>query len=314
MYKFDNNATVCFFGDSITHGGTWHTRVFDYYKRNYRDTKLKFFNCGRGGGNATKGIRRMEEDVLPHNPTDVVIMFGMNDLGQHLYKIDRLTEEILTERIKMMNLYEESMTTIVNRLSEKGIRIILCTPTPRDEDQLTEEPYWPAARYALEWQGRFVKKLAEKFGAEVVDFYSEMTEMIYRLREENLHNNIINPDRVHPNQLGNEVMARIFLRAQGFDLDLPQNIAYWEKQADEPYLPEVQKKQEIETLLRAMCFVRWSVLSETPEEKWDEELAKVYNDPDDSDFSIYRKNSIKIWYDNIDKKQELEKQLLKCME
>ena len=80
MYKFSKNAVVCFLGDSITARGRWICRVLDYYRKVQPGCTLKTFNCGRSGGNATVAVKRMVTDLFPYKPTDVVIMFGMNDV------------------------------------------------------------------------------------------------------------------------------------------------------------------------------------------------------------------------------------------
>ena len=80
MYKFEENSTVCFFGDSITYNGLWLRRIYSYY-RNVLGKKFELYNCGVPGSTATEALGRMDEALLNFHPTDVVIMFGMNDVG-----------------------------------------------------------------------------------------------------------------------------------------------------------------------------------------------------------------------------------------
>src|SRR5207302_10896008 len=50
---FKSGDTVCFVGDSITHGGTYHAIVALYYATRFPDRELRTFNCGIGGDRAS---------------------------------------------------------------------------------------------------------------------------------------------------------------------------------------------------------------------------------------------------------------------
>lgn len=307
MYKFSKNAVVCFLGDSITARGRWICRVLDYYRQVQPECTLKTFNCGRSGGNATVAIKRMETDLFPYKPTDVVIMFGMNDVCHELYACEQVTEEVLKERVRVMEEYEESMTTIAKTLSAMGANLIFCTPTPTDVDQINEAPYRPGGKLALQWASRIVKKLAENYGGHIVDFQTEFSYMIDVLRKENLHNNIISGDRTHPTECGEEVMAKLFLRAQGFDVPLYDKMADWEAESKKPFSEHTQPIYDISMTLRALAFVEWGLLRDVPDDKIEEELDKWYNGPDSNDF--YR-SRIDMYRENIGKKDEYIKELI----
>ena len=46
---FDDGDTVCFVGDSITHGGTYHSIVTLYYATRFPGKTIRFYNCGISG-------------------------------------------------------------------------------------------------------------------------------------------------------------------------------------------------------------------------------------------------------------------------
>ncbi len=308
MYKFKKDAVVGFLGDSITARAKWVCRILDYYRENNPDCTMKTFNAGRSGGNATIAVSRMVTDLLPYNPTDVVIMFGMNDILHELYVCENVTEEILKERARVLADYENSLRTIADTLSEKGVNLIFCTPTPTNVNMITENPYCPGVIIGLQKASKIVKKLATEYGGHVVDFQTEFFEVIETLMEENLYNTIIDSDRVHPSMEGQEVMAKLFLRAQGFDVPVYSTMAEWVKEAEKPLSEHTQPIYDITMKLRALAFVEWSMLRDVPENEIEATLDQKYNDEDANNFVRSR---IDMYRENFPKKQQLIDELIR---
>ena len=78
---------VCF-GDSITgvyyHTGgrrAWCEVLGIALKRIYPRAQIEMINAGISGNNTIAALKRMEADVLNHNPQLMVVMFGMNDVA-----------------------------------------------------------------------------------------------------------------------------------------------------------------------------------------------------------------------------------------
>ena len=77
---------VCF-GDSIT-GIYFHTGSRIAYpellgaalRRLYPASNVEVINAGIGGDHTRAALKRMERDVLDHQPHLVTVMFGMNDV------------------------------------------------------------------------------------------------------------------------------------------------------------------------------------------------------------------------------------------
>ena len=57
---FKDGDTICFLGDSITHGGQYHEFLQLFYATRYPELNLSFHNCGISGDNATGMIERFE--------------------------------------------------------------------------------------------------------------------------------------------------------------------------------------------------------------------------------------------------------------
>lgn len=307
MYKFSKNAVVCFLGDSITARAKWVCRIMDYYRENVADSTLKAITCGRPGGNATVAIKRMVPDLYPYNPTDVVIMFGMNDIYRPAYVCEKVTEEILKERKKVLKEYEVALRTIGEELTKRGANLIFCTSTPTDVNQINDTPYLPGTLVALKKASEIVKQVAADFGGHVVDFYQEFGNMIELLREENLHNNIVDADTVHPNGVGEEIMANIFLKAQGFDTPLYAKMVDWEKQSAKPFSDFTKRFFEIAKIQSGISFTQWSILHGVPEDKVKETIENEYKNTAPGEF---RYNCLKTYEEHIEKKDEYMQELI----
>ena len=69
--------------------------------------------------------------------------------------------------------------------------------------------------------GLIVKEVSEMFGGEFYDLGGDLLEILKLSHKNNTPNELISPDRVHPNEMGCSVMADLFLKAQGFDVEYP---------------------------------------------------------------------------------------------
>ena len=210
MERFPDGARVCFVGDSITAVFDYEGQIAQYYRDNFRDSKIRVYNCGVAGGRAWTQLNFLEKDTLIHSPTHAVIMLGVNDSARWL-----LTHEKTAERYESLEnayeIYKTKLPELCDALEKAGAKIILCTPAPYAEYmESSSEPlrggYALVAAYA-----EFCRQLAEKRGYPLCDFHSHITKL---LQTENLYND----DRIHPNANGHYHMAKYFLQLQGLDL------------------------------------------------------------------------------------------------
>jgi lysophospholipase L1-like esterase len=78
--------TLVAFGDSITAGGEASAEALIYWRRwvsdlgaRYPQARITAINGATGGDNTTRGLERLAEKVLSHQPDLVLVAFGMND-------------------------------------------------------------------------------------------------------------------------------------------------------------------------------------------------------------------------------------------
>ncbi len=126
------SVTIAFLGDSVTQGcfdvyvgrdqnvqtyydkqSAYHNQLAEIFTVLYPSVPINIINAGISGDCASNGFKRLERDVLRHDPDLVVVCFGLNDCcgGK-----DTLAT------------YLESLMNIFKRVKEMGKEIIFMTP------------------------------------------------------------------------------------------------------------------------------------------------------------------------------------------
>jgi hypothetical protein len=225
--QFQPGDTVCWVGDSITHGGTYHAMVELFYATRFPDRAVRYYNAGISGDRAS-GIMsdekyRLNEDILSHKPTVSTIMLGMNDVNRSDYGPDKTGPEIEAKHQQTLDLYAENMRKLMDALVKIGSRLILIEPSIYDET--TAMPGAAASNTgsngALGKCSLQIEQWAKEYHAGTVNFYGVMNEINLREQKKDPNFTLIGKDRIHPGPVGHFVMAYTFLKAQG----MPQQVA-----------------------------------------------------------------------------------------
>lgn len=249
MKAFPKNSRVCFIGDSITHNNGYVSHIVRHYRENLKELNVNFYNCGIAGGSLATTLTVLDEDVFSHKPTHAVIMIGMNDSGR-----DHLKKERGEERYKLLRdafeKYKENYSLLLGRLEEKGVKIILCTPTPYDEYRSEGYDVLPGGFALIAAYADYVRTLAAQSGYPLCDYHTYISKLAQTQE-------VINPDRVHPNEDGHYHIAKCFLAFQGLEID--------EKKPFPQYMSAWREKVEILRNLRAtehLCIKDYSLSEE----------------------------------------------------
>ncbi len=124
--------TIAFFGDSVTQGcfeiyldtekkiqtvydstRVYHTRLHEILSLLYPSVPVNIINAGISGDSSSKGLARIERDVISHAPDLVVVCFGLNDSNHGMQGIEN---------------YRHNMESIFERLTNSGADVIFMTP------------------------------------------------------------------------------------------------------------------------------------------------------------------------------------------
>lgn len=256
MYKFEENSRVCFLGDSITTRGHVIRRVFEYYRK--MGIKLEMYNCGLPGDTAIGGSKRLTETVFCYDPTDVVISFGMNDICSPMYGDGDVTHEVVLERRRLIDTSLIYMRNIANNCVSKGIRVSFLSMNPYDELTESDKPIFYGAAAALREVNDRMKYLSKNYGEDnMVEGFKGFYEVSKKLFKEG--KTLIDADRVHPHIGGQELLAQIFLNAQGFDVEIMNDYDEIMKAAEKPFDEWEEKRFELEKAAKKSEFAEWMI-------------------------------------------------------
>ncbi|MCK6487719.1 MAG: SGNH/GDSL hydrolase family protein [Planctomycetes bacterium] len=212
---FAAGDSVCFIGDSITHGGGYHANITLFYATRFPAARFAGYNCGLSGDSAAGALKRFDYDIAAHRPTVATVMLGMNDVNRGLYGTDKTGEADLKKQQGSLDWHARNMDQLFARLQALKCRIILLTPSIYDQtgNQKTDNLF--GVNDALGRCAVLGRELAAKYQGTVVDFHGPMTRINAEGQARDPAFTIVGGDRVHPGETGHLVMAFLVLKAQG---------------------------------------------------------------------------------------------------
>ena len=127
----NENPSLCFFGDSVTHGEfefkngfkesevheewVFHTLLKKRIKTEY-GKDIRVINAGIGGNFSSDGLSRIQRDVIEKKPDFCCVMFGTNDVTNARKGASAIEE------------YRQNLRKIVEILQKETIETVLMTP------------------------------------------------------------------------------------------------------------------------------------------------------------------------------------------
>ncbi len=186
-----DREVVVFYGDSITEQHLYTSFLEDYLLTRFADKQLTVWNFGWGGDTAFGGSRRYTRDVLPVQPTLVLIAFGMNDGG---YRAP-------DDGVKAS--YLANQRRLVETVRAGDARPLLLTATPVDPARRDPTDVYNTA---LEGLAQGLTALGGELGVPVIDQFHPLLAALNTGKKGNKDFTFMY-DSVHPNPAGQLVMA-----------------------------------------------------------------------------------------------------------
>jgi len=191
---------VIFFGDSITELGVKKDRYTGYIlkmdsmlKKEKMDDRYEFAGSGISGNKVYDLYLRMEDDVLNKNPDVVVIYVGVNDVW-HKTLLGTGTDA---------DKFEKFYQAIIKKLTDKNIKVVLCTPAVVGEKNDMSNPLdGDLNRYS-----NIIRDLARKNNLPLIDLRKKFIDYLKANNPENKEKEVLTYDRVHMNDKGNQFLA-----------------------------------------------------------------------------------------------------------
>jgi lysophospholipase L1-like esterase len=188
---------IVFFGDSITEAGAkpggFIMRIGDALTQKGLASQYELLGAGVGGNKVYDLYLRMEDDVMAKKPDVVVIWVGVNDVWH------KASSGTGTDADK----FEKFYTAIINKLLDKHIRVILCTPAVIGEKtDFTNQQDGDLNSYS-----QIIRNLAQKFHCGLVDLRELFHNYELQNNPGNADRGVLTVDRVHLNEKGNQLVA-----------------------------------------------------------------------------------------------------------
>jgi lysophospholipase L1-like esterase len=185
----ERTKVVCF-GDSITNRG--------YYKILEKLLDVEAINAGKGGHSSAMGLRRLQTDVIAHEPDVVVVLFGTNDLRAD-------SERVFVPVVK----YKEHLQTMVAACRKHGSKVVLCTLPPIDEQKFFTRhergPFEAIGGFSSVVQSycNAAREVAKELDIPLVDLNHLLAQQPEWLSQ----------DGVHPSEIGTKLIAEHIAKA-----------------------------------------------------------------------------------------------------
>ena len=195
------------------------------------------------------------DEIMTVEPTEAVVMFGVNDMGTPYYNSEEPSERDLSERAACRRSHLENTVNLVKMLVKKNIPVTLCSAVGRDEytkSDVGEKTY--GATKALFEMFEDNKNALSGMLKNTVDYLSPLQELGAALANAGLPS-VFADDRTHPNDLGQAMMARIFLRAQGLPVILPSVDCFKCGWRERELPADLSDRLKLEWILRSLHWI-----------------------------------------------------------
>lgn len=131
---FDDGDVILAFGDSITDDlQSWFEILRHLLEIALPDKKLKFINSGISSNTSVEALKRLDRDVLAHEPDWVIVALGTNDALRMNFAANR-TLVSLTEFWENINTIDLAIREVTDN------PIIWMTPPPVVPELMDESP------------------------------------------------------------------------------------------------------------------------------------------------------------------------------
>ena len=187
-------------GDSITASGRY-VYYYQLYLAIRKNADHKYLiPAGIAGTSSNVSDQRLVYDVDSEFPEQVMLMFGMNDVGRNLYA--REHPFFLKERKKALETYRKNMISLIQRLKKRKIKVVLLAPSPFDSYGAVQKVAKSNIDSGIEMCAKITKELAVDYETGWIDLHSRLCDILKRNPESLLLN-----DRIHPNKTGHLILA-----------------------------------------------------------------------------------------------------------
>ena len=205
---------VCF-GDSITHGGSYHMFLQEYLAETDPDHPRMVINRGISGNTVPKLLKRVDTMLKEDRPNLVIIMIGTNDLLFSTKFAEKdLPFEAAVKKYPVFGRFEKNLGKLLDIFNQAKVPVVLLSTPPYNESSDPEMK--TPAKANMNSSGvknlQIVEqRLATQKGAVWIDIY---TPLMKNLLENDASFPRGKKDRVHPSWAEHLIIANTILGKQ----------------------------------------------------------------------------------------------------
>ena len=159
-------------------------RTLALIKEHFPTAVVNTITTAIGGEDSEQGSARFEDEVLCHRPDVLFIDYGLND-----------------RRIGVQRA-ETAWRCMIEKALDRGVKVILCTPTPDLSARMTD------SGDPLSAQAAMIRRLASEYHIGLADFYAEFVSLMEK--GERLPDYMAQVN--HPNAKGHQVAVDVIAR------------------------------------------------------------------------------------------------------
>ncbi len=194
---------IVFLGDSITQGGAgpkgYISVIRSAINEKHADLAVECIGAGISGNKVPDLQGRVDRDVIAKNPTIVVIYIGINDVWHGEKNPANGTSK---------EKFEAGLKEVIGKCTDKGARVILCTPTVIGE----KNDGTNSLDAQLDEYSELSRKVAKELKLDLCDLRKAFQDHLKENNAKNAESGILTSDRVHLNDAGNKFVAETMLK------------------------------------------------------------------------------------------------------
>jgi lysophospholipase L1-like esterase len=195
--RSDKPLKVIFFGDSITQAGVnkggYITKMGETLTKNNLKDRYELVGAGIGGNKVYDLYLRLEDDVLSKQPDVVFLYVGVNDVWH------KSSYGTGTDADKFVKFYE----ALIKKIQAANAKVIVCTPAVIGEktDHSNQQDG------DLNKFSQLIRDIAKKQNLPLCDLRKAFLDYNLKNNPDNKESGILTTDRVHLNEIGNQLVA-----------------------------------------------------------------------------------------------------------
>ena len=173
-----------------------------------KDIPLEVINAGVPGNTTALALQRFQKDVLDHNPSLVVIQFGINDSAVDVWKDPPIEKPRVELPVFLMN-----MESMIDLIQDQNGEVILMSWSKKTRELYGKPPYVSddedGFNVILDTYVAGLRELAVRKNVRFIDINTAYSKHSSDYGEP--YSKLLNQDGMHPNDKGHKLVFDLLI-------------------------------------------------------------------------------------------------------